>query len=89
MTEDNHKHYWPKITVDSQKGREWLHPDPPTYYLYKDDDGMWSVIDRNWDMSVTRKYKRKHDCVRGFYAAHKAKGKEFDRIINNLFQSRC
>ena len=63
-------HSWPKYTVDSQKGREWVHLDPPRYYVGQDDDGMWTVTDRNWDLAATRKFKRKQDCLRNFYANH-------------------
>jgi len=59
---------WPEITVDLEAKREWIHPAPPLYYLYEDEDGMWSVIDRSWDIAVTKKYKRKDLCVRGFLA---------------------
>jgi len=56
---------WPKTTIDSDKEREWVHPKPPLYYLYR-TEGKWVVVDRSVDFAVTKPYTRKSDCVRAF-----------------------
>jgi len=58
---------WPRVTRDDDQGREWIHPVPPRFYLHQDKETkMWCVIDRTWDLGITKEYKRKHDCIRGF-----------------------
>jgi hypothetical protein len=69
---------WPEITVENDKERQWGHPLPLRYYLFEDENRRaphgtwqgegWVVLDRQTDFAVTKPYKRKHDCVRGFFA---------------------
>ena len=62
---------WPRTTRDEIKGqaREWLHLEIPRYYLYKLPDaesGKWVVIDRCWDVAVSKPTARKCDCIKSF-----------------------
>ena len=59
---------WPTITVDPDAKREWIHPSPPLYYLYEDEEGMWVVIDRSFDIAITKKHNLINDCIREFIA---------------------
>ena len=60
--------YWPQVTKDDEDGREWIHPQPPRYYLKQDKETKkWCVVDRASDFSVTKQYSRRRDCIRGFY----------------------
>ena len=66
---------WPKTTIDSDKGREWIHPKPPLCYLHQIEEspmnepsevGKWIVVDRVYGFRETRPYARKSDCIRAF-----------------------
>jgi hypothetical protein len=62
---------WPRTTRDqvTGQGREWLHLEIPRYYLYKLPDselGKWVVVDRCWDIAVSKPTKRKCDAIKSF-----------------------
>ena len=62
----------PNTTADVEREREWIHPVAPRYYLYQNRESkMWMVVDRTRDLRVTKEYRRKHDCVKGFYVRMK------------------
>ena len=57
----------PWITQDPDFKRIWLHPEPLRYYLTRDKSGLWSVVDRWWDLAVTDNYATRNQAIRRFY----------------------
>ena len=83
------RYSWPITTTDEFEGREWIHPNPPRYYLHqRPEDGFWCIIDRTLDLSVSRPVKTKNRAIRLFL-------KQFERVgeplgFTNLKRgSRC
>lgn len=54
-------------TTTDAKGREWVHPERLSYYLYQDErTQLWYVMARGTDCSVTKDYKSKRGALAAF-----------------------
>ena len=67
MDSKHWKNREPWITQDPEFKREWLHPEPLSYYIQKDTAGMWSVCDRWLDIPHGKPAKTRAAAIRQFY----------------------
>jgi len=69
--EDALKKSWlnrePWIVQDPFFKREWLVPDPLRYYLFKNNNDEWCVLDRWMDLGVGKPQSTRNKAIREFY----------------------
>lgn len=49
----------PKVTHCPKYDRDWVHVEPPRYYLSQTEAGKWQVIDVTTDFPVTPPFRTK------------------------------
>jgi len=64
---DSWKSREPWVVQDPEFRREWLLPTPLQYYVHKNKDGEWTIIDRWMDIHVGESHASRKKAIREFY----------------------